>query len=302
MFVQLAEQAGFDAAMCSDHIEPFTERHGNSGFAWSWLGAAMQSTQLPFGVVTTPGWRYHPAVLAQAMATLGSMFPGRLWVALGSGELLNEHIVARRWPAKDERNAVLRQSHDVIKRLLAGETVTAGGNVEVEEARLWVRAEPAPLLVGPAITEDTARWMGGWADALITPGGPPEKVRGVLRAFREGGGHGKPAYLQAQHSFAATDAEARQAAYENWKVATLGSGGLAELRSPAQMDEATLWVREEDVTGLVRCSADPGQHLEWLREYHELGFDAVYVHNVARNDERFIECFGERVLPEAKRW
>lgn len=98
-----AEQAGFDAAMCSDHFAPWSERQGESGFAWSWLGAAMTTTQLPFGVVNAPGQRYHPAIVAQAAATLAEMFPGRLWVALGTGEAMNEHITGDGWP--DRRRA-----------------------------------------------------------------------------------------------------------------------------------------------------------------------------------------------------
>jgi len=90
--VQRAEEAGFDAAMSSDHFSPWSERQGQSGFAWSWLGAALQASGLPFGVVTAPGQRYHPAVIAQAIATLGSMYPGRFWAALGTGEASNEHI------------------------------------------------------------------------------------------------------------------------------------------------------------------------------------------------------------------
>src|SRR6187431_1747478 len=100
--VQAAEAAGFDGAMCSDHFGPWSERQGHSGFAWSWLGAAMATTALPFGVVNAPGQRYHPAIVAQAAATLGSMFPGRLWVALGTGEASNEHITGDRWPTKPE--------------------------------------------------------------------------------------------------------------------------------------------------------------------------------------------------------
>src|SRR5687768_10449511 len=76
--VQLAEQAGFDVAMCSDHFTPWSERQGQSGFAWSWLGAALQATRLSFGMVCAPGQRYHPAIIAQAAATLGEMFPGRI--------------------------------------------------------------------------------------------------------------------------------------------------------------------------------------------------------------------------------
>ena len=90
--VREAEAAGFGAAMSSDHFSPWSERQGESGFAWSFLGAALQATELPFGVVNAPGQRYHPAIVAQAVATLCELFPGRLWIALGTGEASNEHI------------------------------------------------------------------------------------------------------------------------------------------------------------------------------------------------------------------
>src|SRR5919106_6602902 len=96
-----AEQAGFTAAMCSDHFSPWSERQGQSAFAWSWLGAALQATSLPFGVVNAPGQRYHPAIIAQATATLSVMFPGRFWLAIGSGQRLNEHVTGQPWPVKD---------------------------------------------------------------------------------------------------------------------------------------------------------------------------------------------------------
>src|SRR3954469_9126964 len=115
--VRRAEQLGFAAAMCSDHFHPWTERQGESGFAWSWLGAAMQATRLTFGTVNAPGQRYHPAIIAQAAATLGAMFPGRFWVALGTGQNLNEHITGAPWPAKPDRKARLREAVDVIRAL-----------------------------------------------------------------------------------------------------------------------------------------------------------------------------------------
>ena len=132
--VQSAEAAGFDAAMCSDHWAPWSEVQGESGFAWSWLGAAMATTALPFGVVNAPGQRYHPAIIAQAAATLNVMFPDRFWIAVGSGQLLNEHITGEAWPIKDDRNARLRESADVMRRLWAGEAVTHTGHVTVSEA------------------------------------------------------------------------------------------------------------------------------------------------------------------------
>ena len=113
--VRSAEQAGFSAALCSDHLHPWTSAQGQSGHAWSWLGAALEATSLRMGVVTAPGYRYHPAVIAQACATLAEMYPERFWVALGSGEALNECITGERWPAKDQRNARLEECAKVMR-------------------------------------------------------------------------------------------------------------------------------------------------------------------------------------------
>lgn len=122
-----AEAAGFGAVMSSDHFHPWSRAQGQSGFGWAWLGAAMQATTLPFGTLCVPGgWRYHPAIVAQAAATLERLFPGRLrWIAAGSGEALNEAIVGARWPDKAVRNERLRAGVDIVRRLWAGDTVSA---------------------------------------------------------------------------------------------------------------------------------------------------------------------------------
>src|SRR5688572_9224907 len=112
--VRRAEQAGFGCAKSSDHFNPWSERQGESGFAWSWLGAAMEATRLPFGIVSAAGYRYHPAVIAQAAATLEEMYPDRLWLALGSGEAINEAMTGLPWPDKADRNATLRECAEVI--------------------------------------------------------------------------------------------------------------------------------------------------------------------------------------------
>ena len=134
--VQHAERAGFDMAMCSDHFSPWSERQGQSAFAWSWLGAALQATSLPFGVVNAPGQRYHPAIIAQAASTLSAMYPGRFWAALGTGEASNEHITGEIWPRKDVRNARLRECDYGI---LNGRPVS-----EVEAVRAGHMDEPFP--------------------------------------------------------------------------------------------------------------------------------------------------------------
>ncbi|MBA3303951.1 MAG: TIGR03557 family F420-dependent LLM class oxidoreductase, partial [Acidimicrobiia bacterium] len=214
--VQAAEAAGFSAAMSSDHFSPWSERQGHSAFAWSWLGAALATTSLPFGVVNAPGQRYHPAVIAQAMATLAAMFPGRFWAALGTGEASNEHITGAGWPPKDERNARLRECVDVIRALHRGEEVTHDGLVTVDRARVWTLPADPPPLIGAAVSVETAGWVAGWADGLITVNQPHDKLRAMLDAYRSAGGRGK-AHLQVHLSWAGSDDEALAIAHDEWR-------------------------------------------------------------------------------------
>lgn len=300
-YVKAAQQAGFTAALSSDHFYPWSDRQGESGFAWSWLGAAMQATSLSFGVVCAPGQRYHPAIIAQAAATLAEMFPNRFWVALGSGQAMNEHITGEHWPIKAERNARLKECVDIIRALWAGETVTHYGRVKVEEAKLYTRPETPPRIIGAAITPETAEWVGGWADGLITISAPYEKLRKVVEAFRRGGGEGKPMYLKVQLSYARDEAEARAGAYDQWRNNIFDSVMLTQLRTPAQFDAAGEFVKPEDLDDAVRISADPQRHIEWLHKDVELGFSEIILHNVNRQQQQFIEVFGEKVLPALSR-
>src|SRR5688500_5966945 len=228
---QEAERAGFGAVMSSDHLMPWTEEQGQSGHAWSWLGAALQATSCRAGLITVPGYRYHPAVVAQAAATLAEMFPRRFWIAVGSGERLNEHVTGEAWPLKAERNARLRECVDVMRALWAGETVTHHGRVTVENARVWSRPARPPLLVGAAVTAPTAEWAAGWADALITVSRPPDELRTVVDAWRRGGGEGKPMFLKVQLSYAATDEAARAGAHEQWRNNVFPNDTLTTLRT-----------------------------------------------------------------------
>jgi coenzyme F420-dependent glucose-6-phosphate dehydrogenase len=295
--VVMAEEAGFQAAMCSDHFHPWSDRQGESGFAWAWLGAAMQATELSLGVVNAPGQRYHPAIIAQASATLAAMFPGRFWLAVGSGQNLNEHITGEGWPAKDERNARLLDSAGVIRDLWAGETVTRRGHVRVEEARLYTRPGTPPPLYGAALTPRTARWVGGWADGLITIAAPPDEMAEVVDAFREGGGDGKPMILQAQLSYARSEDAAEKAALDQWGTNILESPVLANLRMPEEFEKASRFVRSEDLHGPVRISSDCERHVDWIRHDVEVGFSSILLHNVHPDQETFIGDFGEHVLP-----
>jgi probable non-F420 flavinoid oxidoreductase len=297
--VVAAEAAGFQAAMCSDHFAPWSPRQGHSGFAWSWLGAALQATGLTFGVVNAPGQRYHPAIIAQAAATLSEMFPGRFWMALGTGEASNEHITGERWPAKAERTARLGEAVTVIRALLAGETVSHDGLVKVDRAKLWTRPERPPRLVGAAVSPQTAAWVGGWADALITLNQPHDKLRAVIDAFREGGGEGKPLCLQVHLSWAADEQEALAVAYQQWRTNVFDPSLAFELELPEQFEAAARFVAPEDVRSAVLVSADLGRHTAWLAEYAELGFDEIYLHEVGQEERQgpFIDAFGSKVIP-----
>jgi len=296
--VRAAEEAGFEAAMCSDHLAPWSERQGHSGHAWVWLGAAMQATSLPFGVVTAPGQRYHPTVIAQAIATLGELFPGRFWAALGSGEALNEHVTGDRWPPKRERDARLLECVEVIRALLRGEEVSHDGRVRVDRARLWSLPDVPPALVGAAVSAETARVVGGWADGLVTINQPVETLRRVVEAFREGGGEGKPIAVQVHLSWAPDEDEALAVAHDQWRSNVFGAELAWNLELPSQFDEAARAVRPDDVRGPVLVSSDPARHAAWLSELGAVGADQLFLHHVGRDQERFIDTFATKVLPE----
>ena len=283
--------------MSSDHFSPWSVRQGESGFAWAWLGAALASTSLPFRVVNAPGQRYHPAIVAQAIATLAEMFPGRLWACLGTGEASNEHITGGGWPAKSVRNDRLLECVEVIRALLAGEEVSHRGLVTVDRARLYTRPDESPPLLGAAVTEETARWIGGWADGLATVHQPRGRLERVVNAFRDGGGENKPMVLQVHVAWAPDEEEALGIAHDQWRTNVFTPPVCWDLETAEHFDEAAKHVAPEDVRGTVLVSSDLQRHVTWLREAAELGFEEINVHHVGKEQRAFIEAFGEHVLP-----
>ena len=284
--------------MCSDHFHPWSERQGHSGFAWSWLGGALEATDLSFGTVCAPGQRYHPAVIAQAAATLAEMYPGRFWIAIGSGEALNEAVTGDAWPSKAIRNERVAESGAVMRALWAGETVSRRGHTATAGARLYSRPLRPPLLLGAALSPETARWVASWADGLITVAGPRDSMRAVVEAFRDAAGEDKPIFLQVSLSFAPTEEEAVSAAYDQWRHCAVTTEQLADLQSPSEFDRAAADADPRDVLSKVRASADIERHIEWLHKDCELGFERIYLHNVARQyQEYFLEACSRHLLP-----
>jgi coenzyme F420-dependent glucose-6-phosphate dehydrogenase len=296
----MAQEAGFKAINSSDHFHPWSESQGQSGFAFAWLGAAMQATHLPYGLVCAPGQRYHPAIIAQAIATIAEMFPERFWIALGSGEFINEHITGEKWPSKPQRNARLLECVQVIRRLLAGETVTHQGLVNVEEAKLYTRPAKSPLLLCAAVSKDTAAWAGEWADGLLTTHKPYEELKEVVDAFRNNGGEGKPMYVKVQLSYARNEEDALSGAHDQWRANIFQGTVLGDMPTTAHFDAAAEFVKPEDLRNMVRISSDIQEHINWIKQDISLGFEKVILHNVNLDQATFIQDFGEQVLPAFK--
>lgn len=297
--VQAAEQAGFDAAMCSDHFEPWSARQGQSGYTWSWLGAALATTGLSFGTVTAPGQRYHPAIIAQATATLAEMFPERFWVCLGTGQWMNEHITGDRWPRKEERNQRLLECIDIIRRLHAGETVSHDGLVTVDNATLYTRPAVPPKLIQPAIFVETAVMGAGWgADGVATINQPIDHLRRLIDAYREAGGDGE-LYLQVHLSWAPTRQEALAIARDQWRTNTFGAPANVDLTA-AQLEQVSEHVPDEAVERAVLVDDDLGRLAARIRELVDLGFDRVYLHHVGQEQKPFIDAAADRLLADLR--
>ncbi|RRR73337.1 MAG: TIGR03557 family F420-dependent LLM class oxidoreductase [Candidatus Viridilinea halotolerans] len=300
----LAEHYGFEGVMAADHFQPWVPAQGHNAFAYSWMGALGMVTKGDFGPgVTCPSFRTHPAVVAQAAATLGAMFPERFWLGLGSGELLNEHVVAGVWPDALVRFEMLQEATVLIQQLLAGKEVRYRGRYfSMSKVRLWTLPEqPVPIYIA-ATGPQTVRWAGRVCDGLITPGASPAKLRGILENFAAGAREaGKdpaqmPKFLQLHVSWAETDEEALQNALVEWP-----NGGMnfpkQDVRSPEDFAAMARLVRPEDFKGRVLISSDLEAHRAHLQSFFELGFDAIYVHNVGRNQEAWLKAYGEQVLP-----
>jgi coenzyme F420-dependent glucose-6-phosphate dehydrogenase len=299
-FAKMADNAGFSFGLSSDHFAPWNSDQGHSGFAWSWLGAALSQTQMNFGVVTCPTFRYHPAIIAQAMATLDEMFPQRFWAALGSGQALNESILGEYWPSKEERNERLKASVEIIRALWRGEKVTRMGPVKVVEASLYPAPGSEILITGAAITPETAKWMASWADRLITISQPEDSLKKVVDAWKMNGGENKPMILKVQLSYDKSFDDALQGAYMQWRTNIFASDVQAELRNTKQFEQLAHHIQPYQLKQMINISNETDQHIEWLSEYNKMGFTDLVLHNVNRKQEQFIEIFAEKVIPEIK--
>lgn len=266
--VRGAERAGFRLAMCSDHFAPWSVRQGHSGAAWPWLGAA-----------------------------LAQMFPGRFWVALGSGQNMNEHVTGDAWPAKQLRQERLEECVHVIRGLLDGREVSHRGLVEVDRARLYSLPDTPPPLLGPALSPATAARAAGWADGLITVNSDEQSMRSVVRAYRDAGGRG-PLALQVHLSIADTLGQARDLARDQWQNHAVDEPLASDLATPEELDIAGRFIPDEEIAGSVIVTDSVDELVGRLRGFEEMGFEQIYLHHVARDQTPFLKLAENELLPE----
>ena len=299
-----AEGAGFRGVMAADHFQPWVPAQGQASFVWSVLTAVGERTEGDLGPgVTCPSFRWHPAMVAQAAATLEAMYPGRSWLGLGAGEALNEHIVGGYWPQGPERLTRMWEAIEIIRKLFTGKDVKhKGAYFTLETCRLWTMPETPPPIYVATAGPVTAKRAGRLADGLITPGASLEKLSGLLDKFADGvqesdrDPHSLPRILQLHLSWASTDEEALQNALTEWP-----NGGMkfpkGDVRSPHDFEQMAKLVRPQDFDGRMVISSDPDVHRKSVQEFLDLGFDRIYLHNVGRNQAEWIDVFGKDVLP-----
>jgi coenzyme F420-dependent glucose-6-phosphate dehydrogenase len=305
-----AEAAGFEAGfMVSEHFHPWTPQQGQSAFAWAFMGALGQRTSLKFGTaVTCPGFRYHPAVIAHAAATIGAMYPGRFYLGLGAGEALNEHVVGGAWPEIGIRSAMMFESIEIINKLFTGKVVKHKGEFfTLESARLYTippEDQRVPVYVATAGPVN-AKKTGKFADGIITVGAADEKIGMLWEKFEEGAKEaGKnvtasPKLLQIHVSWAPTDDEATENAVREWP-----NGGMPfpkqDIKNPEDFAAMAKLVKPSDFVNRVLMTSDLEAHTAHIQHYVDMGFDEIHLHNVGRNQAEFIEVFGREVLPNLK--
>jgi len=297
-YAQMAEASGFGYALISDHFHPWTDRQGSSPFVWSVLGGIAATTKrLRVGTgVTCPIMRVHPAIIAQASATMGCLMPGRFFLGVGSGESLNEHITGQTWPPPDMRQDMLEEAVEVLRLLhRGGEHSHRGRFFQVQDARVYnLPDQQIPIYVAAA-GQQAAKLAARAGDGMICSAPSAESVA----AFDGNGGAGKPRIGQLTVCWAKTEDEGVRTAHELWPIAGLSGQFKNELPRVAYLEQASKTVTPEVIQEEVVCGPDPQRHLDGIAEFVKAGFDHVYVHQVGPDQEGFMRFYEREILPHS---
>ncbi|MFF2631597.1 glucose-6-phosphate dehydrogenase (coenzyme-F420) [Microbacterium sp. NPDC058021] len=309
-FAVLAEDVGFDSVFISDHFQPWMHEGGHAPAALPWLGAvgARTSRVLLGTSVLTPTFRYHPAVIAQAFATLGVMFPERIILGVGTGEALNEVTLGLDWPDPPERFQRMKEAITLIRELWADERVTYEGNFwHVNDATVYDRPDrPVPIYIGasgPAATRLAGRMADGW---ITTSGKDPvlytDKLLPALEEGLEKAGRTADdvdTLIEVKVSLADT----REQALEKtrfWAPLALSPEEKTGIHDPLEMQRRADALPIERAASRFIVSTDPDEHVEQIARYVDLGFRHLVFHDPGHDQETFLRTYGAEILPRLR--
>jgi len=290
-----AEDAGFDFVSLSDHFHPWLKAQGHAPFAWSVLGAIAQATSriaITTGL-TCPIIRYHPAIVAQAAATVALLSDGRFTLAVGAGERLNEHVTGARWPSVPERHAMLGEAIDIFRMLWSGGVHThRGAHYILDHAELYDRPEqPIPIVLGVSGPDSVALAIEK-ADGIMTTEPNPDLVRQFQASAATG-----PCYAEVTLAYAPSEAEGLELAQQRFSFSAFGWAVNSELPTVQGFEAAAKYVRPEDLSETIAAGPDPERHLALLRKYVEAGYDHVVLTGVGPDQPGFIRFFEKELRP-----
>jgi G6PDH family F420-dependent oxidoreductase len=297
--VQLAEDAGFDFSVISDHFQPWMTAQGHSGYAWSILGAAAQATERIglMSYVTCPTMRYHPAIVAQKAATMQILSDNRFRLGLGAGENLNEHVIGRGWPDVGIRHEMLSEAVDIIGGLFDNSNGTIsyrGRHFDVESAKLWDLPEER-VPIGIAVSgEDSCGLAGRKADMMIAV--EPKEELGEM--FDDAGGAGKSRVGQVALAYDTDKQAAVERAHEQFRWFGLGWKVNTDLPNPDSFEAATQFVTPDQVADALSCGPDVDEHVEAIKAFIDAGFtDVALVQIGDQHQQEFISWAKDELLP-----
>ncbi|WP_109530384.1 MULTISPECIES: TIGR03557 family F420-dependent LLM class oxidoreductase [Nocardia] len=294
-----AEQAGFDFVEISDHFHPWLDNQGHSPFAWTVLGAIAASTErigMATGV-TCPILRYHPAIVAQAAATMALVSDGRFTLGVGSGERLNEHVVGLEFPdAVRVRHDMLREAIEIIRLLWRGGYRSYSGRyLNLSDARIFDLPDELPVIAVAAGGPDAAEIAADLGDGLFATDADPA----IVRRYRERGGEG-PCYAEIPVAWARDEHTGARAALETTRWALTGWKVMSELPNPVNFAAAAATVREEDIRDHFTCGTDPAEYIRAVRTYADAGYDHLVLQNAGPDPDGFLEFYRDELDRELR--
>jgi G6PDH family F420-dependent oxidoreductase len=286
--------------MISDHFHPWVGQQAHSPFTWTVVGGIANATRkLPLGTgITCPLVRYHPVIVAQAAATAAMMMPGRFFLGVGTGEILNEHITGEHWPSYNVRLEMLEEAVAIIRLLWRGGLRSYRGRYyTVEEAQIYSLPQTLPPIMVAAEGKESAETAGRLGDGFI--GTTPEKE--LLQAFERSGGKGKPRHGKLTVCWARSEQEARRTAFKWWPNGALQGQLSTELRLPRFYEQALAFAGENDVAEKVVCGPDPELHVAKIKTYADAGYDYIHIHQVGPDQIGFFDFYKREIFPRLER-